>query len=181
MTYYVYALCDPETELPFYIGKGKWINKRHMDHLRETEKKTSNRYKFYKIQSIRNRGLEPKVWIIKTDFDSENDAYDFEELQIQKYGLHTDGGILTNVIKDGRPPNHTGRKRSKDWCERHGNYWRGKSKTEDQKRKISDTLKGNIPWNKDITGVVTQSQESNQARSMALKAHWAKKRLQNEK
>lgn len=181
MTYYVYALCDPRTDQPFYIGKGKWQNKRHLDHLRETEEKTSNRHRFYKIQSLRNQGLEPIIQILKSNITNEGEAYAFEEDKIKEFGLAGEGGCLTNVMKTAQPPNHLGRKRSKEWCERHGNYWRGKAKTEDQKRKISQTLKGNVPWNKGRFGAVTQTPESNKLRSDSLKAYWAKKKQNEER
>lgn len=52
-----------------------------------------------------------------------------------------------------KPPSAKGVKRSEEWCENHGNFWRGKPKTEEQKKKIANSLKGNVPWNKGLKGV----------------------------
>ena len=54
--YYVYALIDPITDLPFYIGKGK--NNRCYSHLKETQSNTDNIFKFRKIQSIISNGRQ---------------------------------------------------------------------------------------------------------------------------
>lgn len=42
--YYVYQYVDPETNKPFYIGKGK--DNRMFHHLNETLDNTDNRKKF---------------------------------------------------------------------------------------------------------------------------------------
>lgn len=57
--YFVYSLVDPETNLPFYIGKGTGDRPKH--HLYETKENTSNYLKWCKIQSIRSKGLEPLI------------------------------------------------------------------------------------------------------------------------
>lgn len=51
------------------------------------------------------------------------------------------------------PPSAKGIKRSEEWCINHGNHWRGKPKPEEQKKKIANSLKGNVPWNKGLKGV----------------------------
>lgn len=79
MDYYVYALIDPRTSQPFYIGKGK--GNRYKAHLTETKDTTINIKKFNKIQSIRSCGLEPLVDIIR-HFENEEDAYLYEEFLI---------------------------------------------------------------------------------------------------
>ena len=79
MKYYVYALIDPRTNQPFYIGKGK--GNRCTSHLKETYETTINHKKFNKIQSIRSCGVEPRIEILAYFID-ENLAYEFEILMI---------------------------------------------------------------------------------------------------
>lgn len=105
--YYVYALIDPTTNTPFYIGKGK--NDRCYSHLKETEESTENIYKFRKIRSIRSAGLEIIVRKLHTDLDEET-AYAIEEQLIELYGrkIEREDGILTNICASNRPPVLTG-------------------------------------------------------------------------
>lgn len=126
MTYYVYALIDPVLGQPFYVGKGKWANQRHLDHLRETEETTSNRFKFYKIKSIRDKGFEPTVLFLQKDILDEDEAYVLEEQQIARYGLRTEGGVLTNICKSNRPPDQTGRVKSEAHRKALSNSHKGK-------------------------------------------------------
>ena len=82
--YYVYELIDPRVHLPFYVGKGK--DKRVYFHLSEQSRvKSENVQKYNKIQKIRKQGYEPEIKILKY-FENENDAYDYEEELIKKYG-----------------------------------------------------------------------------------------------
>ncbi|NDG33237.1 GIY-YIG nuclease family protein, partial [bacterium] len=93
--YYVYELIDPRVNLPFYVGKGK--GNRVYFHLSEQSRaKSDNFKKFDKIKKIRKEGYEPEVKIVKY-FEEENDAYDYEEELIKKYGKRDidEGGILT--------------------------------------------------------------------------------------
>lgn len=116
--YYVYALIDPVTNLPFYIGKGK--NGRMYDHLKNY-KNTQNNKKCNKISEIRNKGHEPIAIILFSDL-SENEAYLIEEDLIKKLGRENidNAGILTNNKIHAWPP----------------------TMTEDVKSKISDSRKG---------------------------------------
>ena len=63
-TYYVYALIDPRTSQPFYIGKGKTGTSRHKRHFYESVTTTENIHKFYKIQFLLSGGYEVPVKII---------------------------------------------------------------------------------------------------------------------
>jgi hypothetical protein len=114
--YYVYALIDVRTELPFYIGKGKEGNNRHLDHFCESIENTDNRQKVYKIQYLLLEFGDVPVLILDSGIKNEDSAYDLETFFIKKYGrINIDpGGILTNILIDKRPPNHTGRKQSLD-------------------------------------------------------------------
>jgi len=168
--YYVYAYFDPESNLPFYIGKGKQGSNRHLAHLNETIENTGNKRKFYKIQKIKNKGFEPVIQIINDNL-SEDKAYQFETYLIQKYGRKDidKGGILTNICIDNRPPVTSG---SNHWLvknpERHPN--RGKQLSEKTKKKIgaanSIHMKGNIPWNQGIS--MNQLTKENLSNSLKL-------------
>jgi len=154
--YYVYELIDPRVNLPFYVGKGK--GNRVYFHLSEQSRaKSDNFKKFDKIKKKRKEGCEPEVKIVKY-FEEENDAYDYEEELIKKYGKRDidEGGILTNICESSRPPKLNGRtyqeiygdkweeqiqKRLKTKEER-GNYGGVRKHTEETKKKISEKVSG---------------------------------------
>lgn len=114
--YYVYSLIDPRNNKPFYVGKGKKENDRHNDHFAETLENTTNRAKFYKIQYLKKHGYIIPVEIIYDNVIIESEAYDLEEVQIALYGRqgYDKNGILTNICKNNRPPDWTGRKQTAD-------------------------------------------------------------------
>jgi hypothetical protein len=154
--YYVYELIDPRNLEPFYVGKG--LGNRASFHLSECSRvKTDNQRKYNKIQKIRKYGYEPIVNIIKY-FENENDAYDYEECLIKKYGRirYDNDGILTNICESSRPPSHKGKTYKEiygdDWMDQvrkrlktkyeTGNFGGVKKHTEESKRKISQKVSG---------------------------------------
>jgi len=66
---YVYMLIDPESGVPFYVGKGQGL--RHAAHLAEAlvpigdEAAKERSRKLAKIDDILARGLRPEVWILR--------------------------------------------------------------------------------------------------------------------
>jgi len=115
--YYVYALIDIRTNLPFYIGKGKTANKRHKDHFVETTGKNENCHKVFKINYLRNNGFDIPVNILVDNISDENVAYDLEVDFIKQYGRANidENGILTNVLLDSRrPPSAKGKTQTAD-------------------------------------------------------------------
>jgi hypothetical protein len=136
--YYVYQLIDPNTNQPFYIGKGK--GDRARSHL-TPNKNTNNPRKDAKIAEIRASGTEPQVIYIFENL-TNNEAYIKEEELIKSLGRigYDENGILTNIKIDAKPPSQKGKKRAF---------------TEEHKRKLSERLKGKSktapPWNKGLS------------------------------
>lgn len=128
--YYVYIYCHPVTSVPFYIGKG--TKDRYKKHLKETKENTENYKKWAYIQGLRNKGMEPSIEIV-FETNDETLAYNEEMRLINHYGRQgiDEGGILTNVCADNRPP-----KRKSPLSEEH-------------KRKISEAQKGHKKYNPD--------------------------------
>lgn len=150
-TYYVYFLLDPtNSNLPFYIGKGK--DKRWSDHLFETIDNTSNKRKFYKIEKIRSAGKEPEVFFYATGL-LEQEAYEIETEQILKFGRkgYEVDGILTNLCIYARPPGFNNcqdqeafRKAISAGVSGEKNPFYGKTHSTETRKKISLTSKGKI-------------------------------------
>ena len=151
--YYIYALMDIRTNLPFYIGKGKKSNSRHLDHFKESIDKNSNRHKFFKINYLQKLGLGIPVIILVDNIKDEIDAYELEISYILKYGRENidAGGILVNILLNSRiPPSAKGKKQSNTHIKRrvhstaktrlkNGPY----SHTEELKEKLSNRNSGN--------------------------------------
>lgn len=129
--YYVYSLVNPETNEPFYIGKG--TRARCYQHLKDTMETTRNKRLTGHIQKLRARGIEPIVVKIKENMPEEA-AYILEEQLIREYGRigFDDGGVLMNILLDGRPPTRVG--------EENGFY--GKTHSQETREFLSESRKG---------------------------------------
>ena len=140
--YYVYALTDPRKgDQPFYIGKGS--GSRAISHMYESYETTGNRRKWTTIQAISNAGLTVGVSYLQENL-SEQEAYDLEAHLIKQYGRKDldEGGTLTNICIDNRPPNPAGRVVSEETRRKHSerqkgplNHKFGKTCSEDDKAK----------------------------------------------
>jgi len=98
--FYVYALCDPLTGNPFYIGKGS--KKRYRDHFKEAaNNKSFNKYKTNKINKILRKGNKVIVDIVFSSYASKK-CYVIEKQLIKKFGRKNNKtGILTNLTDGG--------------------------------------------------------------------------------
>ena len=99
--HYVYIYYDPDTKVPFYVGKGK--NKRYIEHLKEKPKSGGhcNYSKIAKIQSILKEGKFPIIQFILSKV-SEKEAYEIEQKLIKEIGTIKKGtGPLLNRVTEG--------------------------------------------------------------------------------
>jgi hypothetical protein len=148
--FYVYAHIQPESGIPFYIGKGS--------NDRMNSKKYRNDF-WNKVVS--KHGFES---IIIEDNLTEKESFDREVYWISRIGMFKDGGTLTNICKGGiggytilnhpnreliiekikksllsRPnPNLGGKCCTEEWREKQSN---SQSKV---KLKVTDTFTGEI-------------------------------------
>lgn len=157
--YYIYEYRDPDTNIPFYVGKGSRSRMYH--HLTETELNTDNKQKFFKIRSILTQNKRPFIVKIFDLINDEDEAYRLESQLIEKYGRrgYDENGILLNVCKDNQPPRNIG--------EKNGMF--GRTRTNEEKSKIAESRKGISSWNKGIP----RSQEVKNAISRANKGRKA--------
>lgn len=118
MTFYTYIYYDPNTNIPFFVGKGQ--NKRAWDHLRESIEQTDNPHKVYKIQKLLREDTPPLIYTLKGL--TEDEAYELEAFLIEHWGRRgiDENGLLLNIIPGGR------------------GGWAGVPKSEDHKRKIGE-------------------------------------------
>lgn len=91
--YYVYALIDPRTDAPFYIGKGK--GRRINAHELEAQNGGESQ-KCRVIREINEAGLQVKKVKI-AEFAREASAYKRERQEIQRIGMDN----LTNLTVGG--------------------------------------------------------------------------------
>ena len=156
------------TYVPIYVGKGK--GNRYKDHM----VKTSNKIFENKIQFWKTNNIKPIVIFIETNI-SEQDAWDIEERLVVEIGrLDLKTGPLLNLTNGGEgcsgiiPWNkgiQTGSFLTADGQSKISNANKGKVLSDETKskisvankgkpksivhcKKISESLTGNIPWNK---------------------------------
>lgn len=96
--YYTYLLINPNTKLPFYIGKGK--NKRCLAHF-STDHLSKNSHKTHTIKKLLKDGYSIIVDIVYYS-EIESSCLLLEEFLIKSYGRRDNNtGILTNLTNGG--------------------------------------------------------------------------------
>lgn len=136
--FYIYAYIDPNTNLPFYIGKGK--GSRMYDHLNENSSKKENKEKWKIISSLTEKGTPPIIKLLEDNIESEALAFNREDYYILKWGRNgiEPNGILTNKTIGGKQPpkpvwTEEKKKQHSDW---NKSYWTEERKKEHREKYI---------------------------------------------
>lgn len=111
--WYVYMLCDPDTEEPFYIGKGSG-NRMHYHERVLNNRSDVNTAKKEAIRKILAQGkqvLKKKV----AEFDDQSEAYAYEVALIKQYrdqltNIKPGGGRLVYPAKPPKEPVKRGKR-----------------------------------------------------------------------
>lgn len=121
--YYVYALVDPLSNLPFYIGKGK--GQRVFRHLKGQDK--VNARKVATIETLRALGYEPFYLMLEEGIEDESEAYRLEYMWIQTF-VDYSPHLTNRVGVDLRPPSRKGSTMSEAAKEKIRQYNLGKKR-----------------------------------------------------
>jgi len=105
--FYIYALIDPRSNTPFYIGKG--TENRVTSH-EKFKSKCNNLHKDRVITKILSAYDKIPFVILKDNIVCEDDAYAYEEAIIAIIGIAN----LTNMLSSCRPPLQKGKLRSSE-------------------------------------------------------------------
>lgn len=137
--YYVYMYYDIDRNVPIYIGKG--MGRRYVDHIRQAVigKIKTSRF-LNRLKTLLSIDCPPLIEIVEDNMSDEC-AIDFEEYLIKKFGRRiVNEGSLYNVsprgFRNGCIPLTDAQKKAVS------DFWKGRPKTEEHKRKISESNKG---------------------------------------
>lgn len=133
--YYVYLLIDPDTNLPFYVGKGK--NLRCLQHEKDAlNEKYPHRSVHRKIQSILKQHKHV-IYKIIDFYETEDQAFKTETRLIEQYGRKDkDQGILCNLTEGGEGVSC----QSTETKEKRAQHHRGRKRTQQTKQKIKQAI-----------------------------------------
>jgi len=150
--YYVYTICDPKDEKPFYVGKGK--DYRMWMHLTPYNRKKKTPL-YNRINEIIIEGFEPIILKIHENLD-EDSAFYLEKKLIENIGLknltnRTTGGEgfshheetkqLISHANKGKTSPMKGKKHSEEAKRLMSKSHRGKKHSEEHKKKLSEANK----------------------------------------
>lgn len=137
MVFYVYELRDPDTLLPFYVGKGSggrmYIHERAVRNWTNPLMKSYNNHLYNKIKKILDNG---KRVIPQKLFETEDEEAAFEKERVLIEEYRKAGLILCNVLDGGegyKGGTHTLSEESK---KKIGNALRGKPKSDEHKEAL---------------------------------------------
>lgn len=98
MNFYVYAYYEPDSAVPFYVGKGQ--GDRAYQHLRPGVRRQSKTPFHRKIDQMLRDGYTPDIQILAEDL-IEIEAMNLEIKYIKHFGRREDGGSLLNITFGG--------------------------------------------------------------------------------
>jgi len=157
--FYVYKLIDPNTSLPFYIGKGS--GDRINQHERQKDKSyNTTTHKNKLLKNKINKVLRESGYIRyqKHYTTSETVAFKIEMALIKKYGRKNNNtGILCNMTDGGEGV--SGCKRTEKWKQKHKDSAHNRCKQIDQYTLEGEYIK---TWNnyKDIIKTIPKVDSS---------------------
>jgi hypothetical protein len=144
--WYVYTLNDPETNIPFYVGKGqRYRMYNHYYNVKKHKIPNGNFRLYEKIKSIINSGKSIEYKIVFSSND-EKEAYDREFQLIQEIGIDN----LCNLFLgyggsySGEKHWNFGRTTPQDVKDKIGKSKLGDKHTEESKKKMSDQRQGSL-------------------------------------
>lgn len=144
--WYVYSLNDPETNIPFYIGKGQRY--RMYNHYYNTKKHKIPNGNFRLYDKIRNiidsdKSINYKI-IFQTD--DEKEAYDKEFELIQEIGINNLCNLFLGHGKSYSGEKHWnfGRKTPQNVKDKIGKSKLGDTHSDESKKKMSEKRRGEL-------------------------------------
>lgn len=141
--FYTYIYLDQDG-IPFYVGKGK--DKRYYVSM-HLGKNVTNPFLKNKIKKVGVNNI--KIQFLHENL-TEKEAFQQERYWIKHYGRRDLGtGTLCNLTDGGEGA--SGHIHSKESRQKMAFIQKDRVITDVHKKKISATLKGNIPWNKGVS------------------------------
>lgn len=134
---FIYGLVDIIKNELKYIGKSTVPEVRYRKHLQESKNKKT--YKDRWINSLLEKNYKPEMFIIDEVYEDEWVFWEKHYISYYKFI----GCKLTNSSEGGdNPPNHFGRKKTKEEIEKISKSNTGKKRSEKTRKNISLAKKG---------------------------------------